>query len=651
MKRMNQIKALRLSISLAGTLLAVALTTLTVTLPWASTATAAALEVALDADGARVDGDGFRLAWAASGGGDITSIQVFDTQEWRELMGGTTVRSSFPGARFVTAEGDFSRARQERMEWVETTADRAVLEVEQIPTTTSGAASAARVTLRYTVYAEGAVFVDLQFRLPDGSQPIQLERASVGWPMDVSAFDLKRSHWRRSLGRSANFLDLKRSFRTSGCTSAGVALGRRGEFTNHVQVNLERTEALGGGATSFQMTTDNYLIFHLRPKLVGVATIPAGATYENRLGLYLGTQKRHSPLMAARLAYWQEGGASGMWLPSLGALEAMRDMGANKVVLGPDWRRDGARVGWQPIDGEAFAAFVDDAKAMGLGVGVTVDVGGDPDELGRWARDVGVEGLVIDKASPYYGTLDDPGVDLPARTYFEWTHRLRRALGEEPWLIAHPGLSGPDLSMALVCDGHAWGDLDEDRKSATQPLMAAYLGAQGYAIGCPIAELAFLKRKRAVAGYAASGQAPLVPMGTLATRSAYRAARWVLPLWNLYRTLPSGDPSLAAYGPASGIVARTNGNFGARVFSLGMDTQLLLTSNLSLAVVDSSDLALDIDALGMQGSTRSRRSGPWRLKKWTRCIWAARWMGACSLHRCRASTCAATCFRVASSGR
>jgi hypothetical protein len=562
------------------------------------------LATAIDDTSATLTAPHFRLHWSTRAGGDLTAIGLFDGDRWRELLGATHVRQSVPGLRLVAAEGDFRSLGETRIEWLEQGEHRAVLAVENVPTTPDGVASPFRVRQTWTVYAEGAVFVDLDIELPAGAPDIELERSSMGWPIAPGDLDLHRWHWRQSSDRGGIFLEPERSFKATPCPQIGLALGRDGEFVHHVQMVLEHSRAIGESSLDAGALIANgtYFIYHLRPQAAGATTLSAPFRYTNRWGLLLGRQPAQDPLHGQRLVYWQEGGESAMAYPSLSAIEAMAQCGASGIVLGPGWRRAAGTEGPLPIDGEALAGMIADAHAFGLRVLVYALPQGDPLELATWARGMGIDGFFLDQISPHLHLVGGEVDEYPARATFEWGHALREAFGPGGLLIGRSGVAGPDLAMALVVPGVVYGTELGQWKSINDPLKAYYLGGQGYGIPCPLPIEMKLRSTRALSVYAASAAVPLVPLGWGEERAAYRAASWVMPLWQVYRTLPMGEHVRVRSGQLTGLVESSNPRFRSQLYQLSPDILLLVTANQSLAPADSSTLRLDYQRLGIDGA-------------------------------------------------
>ncbi|MGD8395311.1 MAG: hypothetical protein PVF43_07525, partial [Candidatus Eiseniibacteriota bacterium] len=427
-------------------------------------------------------------------------------------------------------------------------------------------------------------------------------------------------HWRRDLERGEVYLEPGRPFRAGRCPDAGVALGNAGAFTNQVDFVLESHEVLGGPGDAVRdvklvVADGSYFIQHLRPDDAGPVTVTAPFSYRNRCAILLGRSPEHDPLVGQRLVYWEEGGGSGMAYPSPIALEAMAQCGASGVVLGEGWQRGGGEPGGatgEPVDADAMRRMIADAHAMGLRVLAHRLATGDPHLLAAWARDLELDGLYLDQTSAHFHLVppgDDPlaasmspGSTYPAQAAHRWARTLRAELGPGSILIGHDGLRGPDLSMGLVIPGVVYGLEPGDLRAASDFHFASYMGGQGYGIPCPLARELRLRTARALAHDAAAGGVPLVPLGYGSERSAYVAARWVLPLWQIYRTLPMGSAVRALRGASTAHVSNSNGGFVSELYGLDAGTFLVVSSNLSQARVDSTTLEVDFASLGIEGS-------------------------------------------------
>jgi hypothetical protein len=550
-----------------------------------------------------VDGEHFGFTWSAAKGGDLTSIRLHDGARWHELVAPGRRRVSVPGILVRTSSlgtlGQFARGS---IDVLEHAPGRVVVESRSRLATEAGEQSELELVQTFTVLGEGAVFVDLELELPEGSEPVRVERATIGWVVDVEDYTLGFWHWQRSAHRGSGFLEPQRTYTSPYCPNLGLAVGTAGNLSNQLQVIVESNYGLSGSDVSISSALSNGRSFvtRLHDEPSEPITLAAPYRYRNRWGFFLGRHPERSRLTGHRIAYWQEGEAGGMRLPSASALAAMAKCGATAVIVGETWGRDEAAGVMVPVSDESFRQFVSDAGALGLGCLINTVPGGDGEELGRWARNQGLAGLYLSQASAHYGVFSDRGTDFPARATFEWGQALRRGLGSDGLLIVHTGLESPDLSLGLLADGIAFGTERADWRAARATLANAYLGGTGYSTPCPLAVTWPMRSSEALAVAAATGSVPLIGIGYGAERSAYRA-EFALPLWQLLR--------LVGQGP--GVEVRTNGvravahsssvDFWSTVYRMSDQMALLVTANLSPSVRDSTGLALDFPGLGFSG--------------------------------------------------
>jgi len=566
----------------------------------------APLQVARSAAEITIAGEHFALTWSAAKGGDLTSIRLHDGAEWHELVGQGARRTSVPGLLIYTTEGTLGPFATATLTVTEESPERAVIFGSSRLATEAGVPSALELHQTFTVYREGAVFVDVTLELPAGSAPLAVRKASLGWPVETASYTLQFWHWQRDPRHGSGFLDPQPTFSGSFCPNAGLALGTAGGISNQLQVIVESSRGIDGSASNW-IKDGHHFITWLRGESPNPAELVAPYHYRNRWGFFLGRSPEHSRLTGPRLAYWVEGGETAMAFPSAGAIDAMARCGASAIVLGEGWRRAGGRDGNVPVDEAAFGEFVRLAHAAGIKCLVTTVPGGDGEALGRWARQAGLDGLYLVQASAHYAAIADSAAEYPAQATFAWGKALRRGLGDDALLIVHTGLEAPDMTLGLLSDGVAFGTERVDWRASRSTLASDYLGGAGFARPCPLGLADPMKTAQAAAIAAATGAVPMVAIGqgplaaTGAERSAYVAAAWALPLWQLLRLVEPG-PEVSLRRPGTRAAAATsNVDFWSSVYRLSDDAALLLTGNLSRAVKDSTAIAVDFDALGFDG--------------------------------------------------
>ncbi len=563
----------------------------------------APLQVTRGAASVTVRGGHFELTWSATQGGDLRSIRLHDGIEWHELVGQGARRSSVPGLLLYTEGGTMGPFGPGALEIREASPERVIVVASSHPATEDRKPGDLELVETFTVYPEGAVFVDLDLSLPAGKPAVTLDRASLGWPVDTSGYSLAFWHWQRNLDRGSGMLDPQLTFTSPFAPNAGLALGNAGNLTNQLQVTLESSHQIG--SSDIPVTTmvkdGKHFISWLRSEQAGPALLRAPFHDSNRWGFFLGRRPQRSRLAGHRLAYWIEGGEGAMAFPSASAVGAMARCGATGIVLGEGWRRAGGRDGNVPVDEAAFAAFVTAAHGAGLRALATVYPGGDGEALGRWARAAGLDGLYLEQASAHYGAIRDGDLDFAARATFLWGKALRHGLGPDGLLIVHPSLEAPDLTLGLLADGIAFGTERAEWRAARSTLASAYLGGAGAATPCPLGLEGPMQTARAAAIAASTGAVPLVALGYGPNRSAYAGARWALPLWQLLRLVEPGPEADFRPPGARAAAVSSNTDFWTCAYRLSDTEALLVAANLSVAERDSTTFALDYAALGFDG--------------------------------------------------
>ncbi len=565
----------------------------------------APLVVVATADSVVVSGGHFALTWSAARGGDLTSIRIHDGVAWHELIAPGMRRISVPGILVYTPQGPYGPFGRGTLTVGDQEPGSVVVTSEMLLVDEKEGSGPLTLRTTYTVYAEGAVFLDLDLTLAAKAKKLTVTRASVGFPVDVTDYTLQFWHWQQSLDRGSGMLEPQPTFTSVYCPNVGLALGTAGTFSNQLQVILESPDSFAGSAAPVvtYIAQGRSFATWLLPENAGPLELTPPFCYTNRWGFLLTRRPQRSRLTGHRLAHWIEEEGDGMVYPSASAIDAMARAGATGLVLGPGWRARGGRDGNIPVDEADFRRLIADAKAAGLICLATVypeGPDGDGEALGLWARDHGLAGLLIAQASTHYQTFARGRSGYPARASFEWMRALRRGLGPTGIIIVHPGLEVPDLTFGLLADGVAFGRERADWRAARSTLSNEYLGGAAYAVPCPLATDVPMQTNLAVAIAAATGSVPLVPAGYGASRSIY-AARYALPLWQLMRLVGPGPGVEVRAAGIGAVSASSNVNFWSIVYRMSDDEALLVTSNLSPADQDSSAIWIDFPALGFSG--------------------------------------------------
>ena len=562
----------------------------------------AALAVASTPDSVVVSGGHFAFTWSAARGGDLTSIRLHDGMDWHELVAPGPRRASVPGLLVYTPEGPLGPFTGGRITVEENAPGRVVVRSETRLATEKQKESPLAFQATYTIMAEGAVFVDLALTLPAEAKAIAVTRASLGWPVETQDFTLAFWHWQRNRDRGSGMLDPQPTFNAAYCPNLGLALGAAGSFSNQLQIILESGASFMGPEVPVvsSVRDGRSFITWILPEQQPPFALEPSFSYRNRLGFFLGRHPWHSRLTGHRLVHWLEEEGDGMAYPSTSAIEAMALAGATGLVLGPGWLARGGSAGHVPADDAEFRRTIADAHARELLCLATVLAAGDGDEIGRWARGLGLDGLLITHASAHYQAFATPGTDFPARASFEWMQALRGALGPEAIFISHSGLEVPDLSFGLLADGIAFGLERADWRAARSTLANSYLGGAGYAVPCPLTLREPMQTTRAMAIAAATASVPLIPAGFLAGRTV-TTARYAMALWQLLRLVPPGPAAEVRTTGIGAVSASSNVNFWSAVYRMSDDVGLLVTANLSPEDQDSTAVWVDFPALGFSG--------------------------------------------------
>ncbi len=589
-----------------------------------------------------VEGGHFALTWSAARAGDLTSIRLHDGVEWHELVGKGARRTSVPGLMIYTPGGTLGSNSSGTATISEESPDRVVVTTHSHPATEEGKASALDLRQNYTVWREGAVFVDLDLELPAGAPLQTVRQASIGWPVEPNGYTLSFWHWESGVVRGSGFLEPKLTFTVPFASNLGLALGTAGNISNQLQLIIESDRPLGSskGRVVSSVKDGRHFSFWLRVEGENPVELTGPYHYRNRWGFLLGRAPARSRLAGHRIASWSEEGGTGRAYPTPDALDALAQSGASAVIVGlsgssppvgeslPDTNAPAGRNLQSPgsnssapahsafesrsmaVENEwvgegALHDFIKAAHEVNLRCLATTVPHGDGEALGRWAREIGLDGLYLNEASAHYGAIPDSeeanGEHYPAQATFAWGQALRRGLGPDGIIIIHTGLEAPDMTLGLLADGVAFGTERAEWRAGNSTLINAYYGGFGFATPCPLGTAKAMQGPRAVAVAAAIGGVPIVPLGHGPKRSAFVGGEWALPLWQVLRIIDPGSHVDLWPPGVRAVVAPSNLAFWSTVYRLGDGAALLVTANLSTAVRDSTGFAVDLAALGIHG--------------------------------------------------
>ncbi len=607
---------------------------LTVTLltPW--TVTACADLAASQQDGRfQVAGEHFRLVVDAAKGGQLVGLEQFDGSAWNPVIDGPM--QSFPAICLQSAGREYllANAPSAGFQQVEVTPQRVRFQTTARPRAADGTAGPWSVSLGYEIYAEGAVFVDLECV---ADAPVaELDRASVSFTVSPRA--LGAAKYRQEIFRG----------KTSAMPSARVALGVNPSrsFTNEIQILVEDNHPMAG-KTAFDAQKGRFTWFLAD----GTGSSPAPKRYTNRLALALGaaaTGKPRSNLIGQRVYHWInfiDRTAKADWFPTNEQIDRMAAHGATMLVLHQDWMLQSGRNGLPHADytvarhEPSLHRTIEHAHSRNMRVGLYRR------GIERYSLDLPIvgkclrrdwDGFYVDWHSPHAiaqhehdhsaeTALGDKhysadGGYLPARDYFLFTKRLRAIVGAKGFLIGHQGFGNAGLLPNLAFDAYLPGESSSDHRMFSDLDDAVFRGmmAGGTCMPWPLDSPVF-SSPEGIAKMAAWGFYPHVGLGLQrkADSTAFtlnpddRVNQFALPYWRLLSKIDVEQASVFNL-PSQNRVAATCSNpaFYCIVYKqpVGDDAQFLaIVANLGKQTADTT-VSLMPDVLGMKGAYRVER--------------------------------------------
>ena len=588
-----------------------------------------------------VSGGHFRLTVDAARGGEIARLELFDGAGWNRVWGGDG--QTFPQLVLQGKQGEFALARdpRARVEQFQATPDRVAFQVTAVPCTAEGRESPWQVTLGYEIYAEGAVFVDLECTCSQAD--FRLTGASLGLAVD------------RAMTRSAKYRDLVFTRRADAAvSSARIAFGINPEksFTNELQAIIEEKQGLAGNVTCTRAGKKGRFVWSLAD---GKKPLPGAVRYHNRLALGLGaaaTGRPRTTVIGERIYHWINYlnlESSAEWYPTPELIDKMVAHRATMLILHQHWMRQGGSNGhphaeYVARDDRALRAMVDHTHRRGLRVGLYMR-GIEPYGLATrffekyLRRDF--DGLYVDWHGPHIvghherhwpadARLGDrhfspDGSRLPVRDYFLFTRRLRETVGPRGFLIGHMGPYAAGILPNLAFDGFLPGETGSDRKAFADRDLAAFKGMQAGVTCTPwTLDSAAYRTPEAMAKMAAWGFYPHVCLGIQRTPSEPLFSLdpddpvYAFPLvyWRMLSTIDVHRATVYNLPGQNVVAARCDEpGLGCLVYKEDGSPShrpryLVLLANTAKAALKPTSVELARDVLGMSGEYKVVRIDP-----------------------------------------
>jgi len=603
-----------------------------------------------------VSGDHFCITVDAAKGGEIVDIELFDGSQWNQVLGADG--QTCPMVTLGDANGDYllSNDPNAAIADFKATSELVSFLFTGVPRTAEGKAGPWTMKLGYEIYAEGAVFISLDYTLPKGE--VELTGASLAFIVDRCV--TKAAHYNTEKHISGKF---------PGFRTARVAFGINPakSFTNEIEAIVEHRSP---PAAEVEYETKE---FHYGKTIPYKLRVPVGTDaeldgengqftwmltnrpaalrspyhYHNRFSLALSaaaTGKARSSIIGQRIYTWVNFLDKKNWYPSNELIDRMTANGATMLILHKYWMHIPGSNGiphadYKPRDDDKMARTINRAHQNGMRVGFYMR------GCEMYALDFFTlygkrnwDGIFMDwhgaLAVARHNQIFDPdpayndkhfsedGNYVPAREYFLFAKRCREIVGPDGFLIGHQGISNSGALGNLVFDSYTPGEnlRDWDMFSADVEV-AAYGGMMGSGVCTPWPIAAPYRSPEGVAKMAVWGFYPHVILAyetysykpqvtVLAADPSDEINRWVLPYWRLLAAINVGR-AMVYNLPSVNVVAATclEPGFHCVVYKQDGDTYLVIVGNLGTQAA-RTEITLVPEILGLTSEYKLDRIDP-----------------------------------------
>lgn len=597
-----------------------------------SGATSADLSTTQDAERITVAAGHFRLTVDAAKGGEITGLELFDGSQWNRVIGGDGRTCPRVAIGDGSREYLLSQAADTKLETVQSGPEVTRLLATGRPRAADGTLAPWMVSLAYEIYAEGALFIDLQYDLERESA---LASASVSLAMDPS------------ITGAAKYRQEAFRYKIPALPSARAAFGVNPlrSYTNEIQAMLEYNRPMAGKTAVAE--EKGRFTWSLAD---GETAMKPPFRYSNRLSFGLGsgvTGKPRTNVVGQRVYHWINFlnlKDTATWYPSNEQIDNMAGYGGTMLILHQHWMLQGGSNGNPHAvytvarDDASLRRMVDHAHRKGMRVGLyrrgIERYSVDEPLFGKYLQR-NRDGFYIDWHGPHCVAIHedryrpDPAVHdshlcedgsyLAAREYFLFTRRLREIVGPEGFLIGHQGIGNSGVLANLAFDGYLPGEAGSDHAMFADRDTAVYKGMMGGGVTMPWPlDSPTFSSPEGVAKMAAWGMYPHVGLGLQRRRDATlftldpddEVNRFALPYWRILRSIDVNRATVYNLPSVNRVAAVfSNPDFDGLVYREdreGNDAYLLVVANLG-KTRGRTTVTLATDVLGMAGEYQVRR--------------------------------------------
>lgn len=574
----------------------------------------------------KVRGEYFIITWDASRGGEI---MLRDTEDRWNKINTSQRREDYDCLPRLVLSDDaneyyLAEADTAAFELITNTSEKIAFKFTAKPKTSNGYVASWIVTQKFTVYAEGALFADLELqKLLSNTPDDKIAYVTLGMSLDADSFRNFRWFWKQDPIRGDEFLTKHDKLVDTYARSTGATFSKAHGFSNHIEMFVEEKKSFLPRVTKLPTTDISYspeicmaYTWHLYDGPPHKVKIPFA--YKNRWGLCFGRMRQNDPTVGQRIAHWVEGGPTLINFPSNETIDGLAQAGVTINIVHLYWVKDGWSGAYIPIDETEMKRRVANCHKKGIKAVVYAIPKGKPGYEGVnsiWFDKYNLDGLYFDYGTVHFnnlrGVLPKFPHDFPALDFFLLTRHYREVVGTDGILISHAGPAAPDALFHLNFNAYLSGEAFRQVGLTEEILEALYRSGQAYSISHPWTEYSYFRTQKAVARYAAIGGFPhiLIGRGTSGTtketyneydRCIWIAGKWAMVYWTILRSIPM-EAKVTMYNlNTKQVVLSTNPNFYTTVYHHDPNLVLVITSNLGPP--GSSILKLDFNTLNMAGS-------------------------------------------------
>jgi hypothetical protein len=590
----------------------------------------AALSVGRDRNAIVVKGDHFALTFDLARGGEVTDLRLFDGSQWNAVFSASMI--TYPAVVIGDGAANYVQAhdRSARLVRLTEAPDRVLIETQATPRTAGGTACGWQITTTWEVYAEGAVFADLDYRLQEGT-----------FDLTCSALSFEVSD---EIRKGPKYRDYNSSAPLGGFRSARVGFGRNPSrsFTNEIEAVVEHKLPMTG-TVDYQQNPGRFTW------LLGGdgTTLRAPWNYRNRIAMGLGaaiTGKPKSNAIGHRVFHWVNWLDTKNWYPSNEQIDKMIALDGTMLIMHHEWMKQRGSCGQPHADyavvrnHDEMVRTIQYAHDKGMRVGLYmrgVEMYGLKANFFQKYLKRDWDGIYMDwhgpaslswhdwkyTPDPNYGDMhfSEKGTHYPAKEYFLFTRKLRDIIGPGGWLIGHQGPFNPGAMASLGWDAYLPGESASDHDMFADVDRAVYKGMMGGGVCMPwTLDSPLYRSPEGAAKMAAWGFYPhiVLGLGPPRTKDIFSNepddpmyAR-IMPYWRVLSKVNVEE--LTVYNiPAQNLVAMTSSdpNIQGVVYKAGKGTCLVIVANLGKAAAKAT-LTLDRKVLGMEGEYQVDRIDP-----------------------------------------